>query len=58
MGIHVYGVTVGTLQDASRAARTVDHAVTLVDDLAHMVVLVDQRGRIVIRSGDPPICPN
>jgi hypothetical protein len=58
MGIHVYGVTVGTLQDASRAARTVDHAVTLIDDFAHMVVLVDQRGHIVIRSESPPNCPN
>jgi hypothetical protein len=58
MGIHVYGVTVGTLADASRAARMVDQVVTLIDDLAHMVVLVDQRGRIVIRSDDSPICPN
>jgi hypothetical protein len=58
MGIHVYGVTVGTLEDASRAARTVDHAVTLIDDLAHIVVLVDQRGRVVIRAESPPNCPN
>ena len=43
MGIHVYGLSVGMLADASRAARTVDHAVALIDDFAHLVVLVDQR---------------
>ena len=58
MGIHVYGVTVGTLQDASRAARTVDHTVTLIDDFTHTVVLVDQCGRIIIRSENSPNCPN
>jgi hypothetical protein len=58
MGLHVYGVTVGMLEDASSAARTVDHAVTLIDDLAHMVIHVDQRGRVVIRSENPSICPN
>jgi hypothetical protein len=58
MGIHVYGVTVATLEDVSRAARAVDHAVTLIDDSAHMVVLVDQRGRVVIRSEDAPVCPD
>jgi ABC-type branched-subunit amino acid transport system ATPase component len=39
---HVFGLTVATLADASRAARTVDHAVTLVDETSHMVVVVDQ----------------
>jgi hypothetical protein len=58
MGIHVYGLSVGMLEDASRAARTVDHAVALIDDLAHLVVLVDQRGRVVIRPEDPPFSPN
>jgi len=58
MGIHVYGVTVATLEDVSRAARTVDHTVTLIDDSAHIVVLADHRGRIVVRSEDAPVCPN
>jgi hypothetical protein len=58
MGIHVFGVTDATLEDASRAARTLDHAVTLIDDSAHMVVLVDRRGRIVVRSEDAPACSN
>jgi hypothetical protein len=49
MGIHVYGLTVELLADASRAARAVDDAVTLFDDLARIVVLVDQRGRVVVR---------
>ncbi len=49
MGIHVYGLTVGMLADASRAARTVERAVSLTDDLTHLVVLVDQRGHIVLR---------
>lgn len=49
MSTHVFGLTVATLTDASAAARTVDHAVTLVDDAAHVVVVVDQRGRVVIR---------
>jgi len=55
MGIHVYGLTVEMLADASRAARTVDRAVTLFDDLAHVVVLVDQRGRVVLRTPNPTI---
>jgi hypothetical protein len=46
---HVFGLTVATLADASRAARTVDHAVTLVDETSHMVVVVDQRGRVMMR---------
>jgi hypothetical protein len=54
MGIHVYGLSVGMLADASKAARTADRAVALIDDLAHLVVLVDQRGRVVIRPEDPP----
>src|SRR5688572_9630746 len=36
MSTHVYGLTVNLLADASRAARTVDHAVTLVDDASHV----------------------
>jgi hypothetical protein len=55
--IHVYGVTVATLEDVSRAARTVDYRVILIDDSAH-TVLVDQCGRIVIRSEDAPVCTN
>lgn len=53
MGIHVSGPTVGTLADASRAARMVDRAVALIDDAAHVVVLVDESGRIVVRPGLP-----
>jgi hypothetical protein len=49
MSTHVFGLTVGTLADASRAARTVDHAVTLVDEVSHVVVVVDQRGRVIMR---------
>lgn len=49
MSTHVFGLTVATLADASRAARTVDHAVTLVDDSSHVVVVVDQRGRVTMR---------
>ncbi|HEU0170905.1 MAG TPA: hypothetical protein VFR26_05630 [Acidimicrobiales bacterium] len=37
------------LADASRAARTVDHAVTLVDDASRMIVVIDQRGRVSVR---------
>jgi hypothetical protein len=50
MSTHVFGLTVATLADASRAARTVDHAVTLVDEASHMVVVVDQRGRVTMRA--------
>jgi CBS-domain-containing membrane protein len=49
MSTHVFGLTVSTLADASRAARTVDHAVTLVDEASHVIVVVDQRGRVVVR---------
>ncbi|MGH9193682.1 MAG: hypothetical protein ACRDZ0_14570 [Acidimicrobiales bacterium] len=49
MSTHVFGLTVATLADASRAARTVDHAVTLVDEVSHVVVVVDQRGRVIMR---------
>ena len=54
MGVHVQGFTVGMLADASRAARRVDHVVTLVDDAAHLVVLVDKSGRVVVRPGQTP----
>jgi hypothetical protein len=49
MSTHVFGLTVAALADASRAARTVDHAVTLVDEASHVIVVVDQRGRVVVR---------
>jgi hypothetical protein len=49
MSTHVFGLTVGTLADASRAARTVDYAVTLLDEVSHVVVVVDQRGRAIMR---------
>jgi hypothetical protein len=54
MGVHVQGFTVGMLADASRAARRVDHVVTLVDDVAHVVVLVDKSGRVVVRPEQTP----
>ena len=49
MSTHIFGLTVATLADASRAARTVDHAVTLVDEVSQVVVVVDQRGRVIMR---------
>ena len=49
MSTHVYGLTVNMLADASRAARTVDHAVTLVDDATRTIVVIDQRGRVTPR---------
>jgi hypothetical protein len=52
MGTHVYGLTVSLLSDASRAARTVDHAVTLLDHATHTIVVIDQRGRVTVRPDD------
>jgi hypothetical protein len=52
MSTHVYGLTVAVLADASRAARTVDHAVTLVDDASRVIVVVDQRGSVTMRPAD------
>lgn len=49
MGVHVSGLTVRMLSDASRAARVVDGTVALIDDLAHMVIIVDKSGRILMR---------
>jgi hypothetical protein len=49
MSTHIYGLTVDLLTDASRAARTVDHAVILVDDASHTIVVIDQRGRVSVR---------
>lgn len=49
MSTHVFGLTVATLADASRAARTIDQAVTLIDEASHVVVVVDQRGRVIMR---------
>jgi hypothetical protein len=54
MSTHIFGVTVALLADASRAARTVDHAVTLMDDASHVVLIVDQRGRVTIRPAERP----
>jgi hypothetical protein len=50
MSTHIFGLTVTALADASLAARTVDHAVTLVDDASHVIVVVDQRGRVTMRA--------
>jgi hypothetical protein len=49
MSTHIFGLTVAALADASHAARTIDHAVTLVDDASHVIVVVDQRGRVTMR---------
>jgi hypothetical protein len=49
MSMHVFGLTVGTLAAASRAARTVGRAVTLVDEASHVVIIVDQSGRVTMR---------
>lgn len=49
MSTHIFGLTVAALADASHAARTVDHAVTLVDDASHVIVVVDQRGGVTVR---------
>jgi hypothetical protein len=49
MSTHIYGLTVAALADASRAARVVDHAVTLVDESSHVLVVVDQHGRVTMR---------
>jgi hypothetical protein len=48
MSTHVFGLTIAMLADASHAARTVDRAVTLVDEASHVVV-VDKRGRVIMR---------
>jgi hypothetical protein len=52
MSTHIFGLTVAVLADASRAARTVDHVVTLVDDASHVIVVVDQRGRVTLRPSE------
>jgi hypothetical protein len=49
---HIFGVAVAMIADASHAARTVDHAVTLVDDVARVIVVVDQRGRVTMRPAE------
>jgi hypothetical protein len=55
MGVHIDGVTVRMLADAARAARAVDDTVTLIDDVAQMVIMVDQRGRVVVQPDQPSI---
>jgi hypothetical protein len=52
MSTHTFGLTVAVLADASRAARTVDHAVTLVDDASHVIVVVDQQDRVTMRPAE------
>jgi hypothetical protein len=52
MSIHIDGLTVTALTDASLTARSVDHAVTIVDDAAHVIVVVDPRGRVRIRPDE------
>ena len=48
MGVNVFGLTIGMLADAARAARTADRSVLLIDDVAEVVV-IDQHGRLVVR---------
>jgi hypothetical protein len=52
MSTHIFGLTVAMLADVSRAARTVDHAVTLVDHASHVIVVVDQQGRVTMRPAE------
>jgi hypothetical protein len=58
MGVHVFGLSIGMLADAAQAARTADRSVLLIDDVAHVVVLIDQRGRLVVRSEHPMVSRN
>lgn len=51
MSTHIFGLTVAALADASRAARAVGHAVTLVDDASQVTVVIDQGGRVMMRPG-------
>lgn len=50
MSTHIFGLTVAALTAASRAARRVDRTVTLIDDAAHVIVVVDQQGRVMMRT--------
>lgn len=52
MSTHVAGLDIATLTEASHMARTVDHAITLVDDVAHIIVVVDQRGCVTMRPAE------
>jgi hypothetical protein len=52
MNTHIFGLMVAVLAEASRAARTVDHAVTLVDDASHVIVVVNQQGRVTTRPAE------
>jgi hypothetical protein len=52
MSIHVFGLTVTALVDASRAARVVDHPISFVDDTSRVMVIVDQSGRVALRPAD------
>lgn len=52
MSTHIFGLMVAVLAEASRAARTVDHAVTLVDDASHVIVVVNQQGRVSTRPAE------
>jgi hypothetical protein len=49
MGVHVLGLTIGMLADAAQAARTADRSVLLIDDVAQVVVVIDQHGRLLVR---------
>ena len=52
MSTHIDGLTMTALTDASLTARSVDHAITLVDDASHLIVVVDPRGQVRIRPDE------
>jgi hypothetical protein len=49
MGVHVFGLTIEMLADAAQAAQTADRSVLLIDDVAEVVVVIDQHGRLLVR---------
>jgi hypothetical protein len=52
MTTHIFGLTIAVLDAAARAARAVDHPVTLIDDATHMIVVIDKRGRVMMRADE------
>lgn len=50
MTAHFNGLPASAITEAAYAARTVDHAITLVDDAAHVVVVVDPHGHVIARA--------
>ena len=50
MSTHIFGLTIDALVRASHAARKLDHTVTLVDHVCQVIVVVDQGGRVTMRT--------